>query len=248
MCGSPNVQNYSVRQSLAGKSKCRDATCTTNTEEAVWFHNDRRLVHSLLCSLSPLDATRRGGQPISRDASHLWLFGGGCSSRVGGVCTGYRHFGFTNAQLRRGFRCTRRGESWSGGATLPAGKSRRSGVFHARMSAASSSATAAGVGGNGVGGGESEVDVDVDQGGRTTFSARTPRSLRTARERGDLKHKTKKSKTSKSKALSSSSSLSSSAAAAVGGSSGGDPSGGPKLLRLSKLLADRAIGSRSEVC
>lgn len=68
-------------------------------------------------------------------------------------------------------------------------------------------------------------------------------------DRWDVKHdKTKKSKTSKSKSPSSSLPSSSSlSAAGVGGGGGGASRGGPKLLRLSKLLADRAVGSRSEV-
>lgn len=69
---------------------------------------------------------------------------------------------------------------------------------------------------------------------------------------GDAKLQNKLRKPSKRQgppsSLSSSSSLSAAAAGvAGGGSSGGGSRGGPKLLRLSKLLADRAVGSRSEV-
>ena len=71
-------------------------------------------------------------------------------------------------------------------------------------------------------------------------------------DRGDAKLNANKGKPSGRKAASSSVSLSSSPSASapagvLGGSSGGGSRGGPKLLRLSKLLADRAVGSRSEV-
>lgn len=134
---------------------------------------------------------------------------------------------------------------------MPTGRSYRSVQFGASMSAAASgSSTAAGavpgVGGKGVGGG-SEVKNDGDEGGPGALSAATRRSLRTARDRGDVKYKAKKGKPSKSKAPSSLLPASSATAAGVGKSGGGDPRGVPKLLRLSKLLADRAVGSRSEV-
>lgn len=71
-------------------------------------------------------------------------------------------------------------------------------------------------------------------------------------DRGDAKLNANKGKPGRRKAASSSVSLSSSPstsapAGVLGGTSGGGSRGGPKLLRLSKLLADRAVGSRSEV-
>ncbi|CAM9324927.1 unnamed protein product [Ectocarpus sp. 12 AP-2014] len=65
------------------------------------------------------------------------------------------------------------------------------------------------------------------------------RSLRTARERGSVRSKRKKSKQVKGEP-SSPPSPSPASSSAPGG-------GGARLLRLSKLLADRAIGTRSEV-
>lgn len=69
------------------------------------------------------------------------------------------------------------------------------------------------------------------------------RSLRTARDRGDVKYKMRKEKPVKGEPPSDS-------AGGSGNSSSNSIAAsrsGPKLLRLSKLLADRAIGTRSEV-
>lgn len=72
-------------------------------------------------------------------------------------------------------------------------------------------------------------------------AAASLRSLRTARDRGDVKYKKKKEKPVRGERPSDS--------AGGGGNSNSitAPRSGPKLLRLSKLLADRAIGTRSEV-
>lgn len=83
-------------------------------------------------------------------------------------------------------------------------------------------------------------DSPVPPASTVANTAASMRSLRTARDRGDVKYKKKKRvKPVKSKPPSD--------FAEGGGNSIAAPRSGPKLLRLSKLLADRAIGTRSEV-
>ncbi|CAM9717837.1 unnamed protein product [Scytosiphon promiscuus] len=93
-------------------------------------------------------------------------------------------------------------------------------------------------------GGDSSADGRENPGDlpEGTASKLTMRSLRTARDRGSVKNKSKKGKPVKGEPPSRAADTASS-----GSSNGSNPRGGPKLLRLSKLLADRAVGTRSEV-
>lgn len=112
----------------------------------------------------------------------------------------------------------------------------------ASRSTAGAGASSAGVGVEGGGGDEEDGGSHGD-----ILSAVTLRSLRTARDRGDVKYKARKKKPIKTEASPSPSSSAAAPAPGTSGGGGGDPRGGQKLLRLSKLLADRAIGTRSEV-
>lgn len=89
------------------------------------------------------------------------------------------------------------------------------------------------------GGGGRDGDDDNPGAPPATATKLNLRSLRTARERGSVRNKRKKSKPVKGEP-SSPPPPSSASSSAPGG-------GGARLLRLSKLLADRAIGTRSEV-
>ncbi|CAN0058165.1 unnamed protein product [Ectocarpus fasciculatus] len=91
-------------------------------------------------------------------------------------------------------------------------------------------------------GGDGGRDGDDDSPGElpATGAKLNLRSLRTARERGSVRNKRKKSKPVKGEPTSSPPPPSPASGSAPGG-------GGGRLLRLSKLLADRAIGTRSEV-
>ncbi|CAM9643687.1 unnamed protein product [Ectocarpus sp. 13 AM-2016] len=96
-------------------------------------------------------------------------------------------------------------------------------------------ASAASTGGGGGRGGDDDNPGTLP----ATAAKLNLRSLRTARERGSVRSKRKKSKPVKGEP-SSPPSLSPTSSSALGG-------GAARLLRLSKLLADRAIGTRSEV-
>ncbi len=172
---------------------------------------------------------------------------------VGGVHGGGRTRQQINGQQRRSFSCLWRGGRFAEADTYTRFSSRPHGCSNTpctRVSAASSSTAAAGASSAGAGGGGGGGDKEGG-GSPGALSAVTLRSLRTARDRGDVKYKPRKQKpvkTEPSPSVSSSSSSSSAAAApGTNGGGGGDLRGGQRLLRLSKLLADRAIGTRSEV-
>ncbi|CAM9823259.1 unnamed protein product, partial [Pylaiella littoralis] len=212
--------------------------------------------------------TQRGGKPDCRRPFRLWLFDSIATNSAGtrGAHTGQCSRHYRDDQQHRAH-STWRGESFVetkvgtkptcrafGNTALNATKSdtiAAAGVAPGDTSlAAPGSPTSAADGGDAAaaaatgaassGGDDDNPDSPVPPASTVASTAASMRSLRTARDRGDVKYKKKKRvKPVKSKPPSD--------FAEGGGNSIAAPRSGPKLLRLSKLLADRAIGTRSEV-
>lgn len=189
-------------------------------------------------SSSRLDAMPQGRRLRFRGPSAAWPF---CSRDIDGAGAGMH--------ACRSIRYFSRG-AWTSGRVATSVESQAGFMYAGRDSRATapstrrlSSSRSVGAGGASAGstGGDGGRHGDGDNPGAlpATATKLNLRSLRTARERGSVRNKRKKSKPVKGEP-SSPPPLSPASSSAPGG-------GGARLLRLSKLLADRAIGTRSEV-
>ncbi|CAM9120944.1 unnamed protein product [Ectocarpus sp. 12 AP-2014] len=189
-------------------------------------------------SSSRLDAKQKGRRLRFRGPSAAWPFCSGDIDRAG-----------AGMHACRSIRLFSRGP-WTSGRVATSVESQAGFMYAERICRAtapstrrlaSSRSVGAGYASTALTGGGGGCDGDDDNPGTLPATAvkMNLRSLRTARERGSVRNKGKKSKPIKGEP-SSSPPPSPASSSAPGG-------GGARLLRLSKLLADRAIGTRSEV-